>query len=113
MNFNVNNAARNKVSVVRNIAVFAALILVIVIVLIINIVTSASLKETVQVVHLKESVAQNQMITAENMELAEMYAAEFQKVGEVTLSDGSKRSAVVRWEERDSIVGGYAAYLLG
>ena len=112
MNFDVNNTARNKVSVGKNVAVFGVLILVIIIVLIINIVTSASLKETVQVVHLKESVAQNQMITAANMEPAEMYAAEFQKVGEVTLSDGSKRSAVVRWEERDSIVVGYAAYYI-
>lgn len=112
MNFNVNNATRNKVAVSKNIAVFIVLVFVIVIVLAINIWTSAGLKETVQVVHLKDSVAQNQMITATNMEPAEMYAAEFQKVGEVTLSDGSKRSAVVRWEERESIIGGYAAYYI-
>lgn len=112
MNFNANGASRNTVNVGKSALVFIGLGVVIVIVLLINVFATAKLKEKVEVVQLKESVAQNQLITEDNLQKVEMYAAEFKKVGEVVLSDGSTRSAVVRWDERKNIVGGYAAYYI-
>lgn len=112
MNFNANGASRNTVNVGKSALVFIGLGVVIVIVLLINVFATAKLKEKVEVVQLKESVAQNQLITEDNLQKVEMYAAEFKKVGEVVLSDGSTRSAVVRWDERQNIVGGYAAYYI-
>jgi hypothetical protein len=112
MNFNANGASRNTVNVGKSALVFIGLGVVIVIVLLINVFATAKLKEKVDVVQLKESVAQNQLITEDNLQKVEMYAAEFKKVGEVVLSDGSTRSAVVRWDERQNIVGGYAAYYI-
>lgn len=113
MQIDVNGVTeRNKVKFSQTILILMVLMLFIVVVIIINAVSVNKLQQKVAIVNLKSSVAQNQMITSDNLEQAYMYAAEFKNVGTVTLSDGTERAAVVRWEERDSIIGGYAAHYL-
>ena len=110
MDLNVNN--RNKVKFSQTVLILIFLLVFVAVVIIINMVSVNKLQQKVAVVHLKNSVAQNQLITEENLERAEMYAAEFQKVGTVVFSDGSERASVVRWEDRERIIGGYAAHYL-
>lgn len=70
-------------------------------------------RKTVSVVKLKQSVSANQMITDDMIEEYEMYYKEFENYALIKYSDGSKRKAVITWDERDKIVDKkYAAYYL-
>ncbi len=74
---------------------------------------SAENRKTVSVVKLKQGVSANQMITDDLIEEYEMYYKEFENYGVVNYADGSKRKAVITWDDRDKIVGKkYAAYYL-
>lgn len=113
MNIDVNNVSnRNKTKFSQTVLVVCVLLIFVIVVIAINVISVNKLQQKVAIVHLKESVAQNQRISESNLEEAYMYAAEFKNVGTVVLSDGTERSAVVRWEERDRIIGGYAAHYL-
>jgi len=113
MNVDFNGISeRNKVKFSQTALVLILLLLFIGIVIIINAISVNKLKQKVEIAYLAHSVAQNQMITQDNLVKAEMYAAEFNKIGKVTLSDGSERAAVVRWSDAQSIVGGYAAHYI-
>lgn len=112
MNMDLNVNSRNKVKFSQTVLILGVLLLFVIAVIVINVTSVNKLQQKIPVVHLKSNVAQNQLITADNLEEAYMYAAEFKNVGTVLLSDGTERASVVRWEERDLIIGGYAAHYL-
>lgn len=74
-----------------------------------NTVTSSTLRAKVEVVKLTSSVAQEGYITLENMYKDTMLKAEYEKSGLFTSSDGSKRRAIVLWDDREVIEGAYAS----
>ena len=66
---------------------------------------------TVDVVMLSTSVYKNQQITSEMIQPYAMVQAEFEKYSIVNEGGEAKRR-IVLWEERNQILGGYAAYPL-
>lgn len=87
----------------------------IVFVCIMTAISSAEMKKTVQVVRLKADtpISANSLITNDNIELYEMYYKEFQQYGTMPFADGTKRSIIVRWADKDAVVDKrYAAYYL-
>lgn len=111
VNVRANNAskARN-----RLLGVFLALG-VIVFVCVLTAISSAENKKTVSVVRLKEdtSIPANALITENMVTSYDMYYKEFKQYGTMKFSDGSTRSTIVRWEDRDLVLGQrYAAYYL-
>lgn len=111
MQVKANNATR-----VRNrvIGIFVALG-VIVFVSILTAISAAENKKTIAVVKLKDdtSISANSLITEDMLESYDMYYKEFENYGTQDLGDGNKRSAIVRWSDKDLVVGQrYAAYYL-
>ena len=87
----------------------------IVFVCVMTFIASAETKKTITVVRVKNDAAipANALITEDKIEAYDMYYKEFEKYGTMTFSDGVKRSTIVRWEDRDMVVGKrYAAYYL-
>lgn len=72
---------------------------------------SAKATETVQVCMLTQNVYKNQMITSSMVEPYDMIKAEFEKYA-ITQQNGTTKRRIVLWEEKDSLVGMYAAYSL-
>ncbi len=88
---------------------------VIVIVCILTAISSAETKKTITVVKLKSdvSIPANALITESYVEPYDMYYKEFKNYGTMKFSDGSTRSTIVKWDDRDLIIGKrYAAYYL-
>lgn len=103
------NKARNRV-----VGVIIAL-LVVVFVSVLTAISAAENKKTITVVRLKGDtpIAANTMITEDMVESYDMYYKEYQQYGTMKFSDGSTRSTIVTWEDRDLIIGQrYAAYYL-
>ena len=103
------NKARNRV-----VGVIIAL-LVVVFVSILTAISAAENKKTITVVRLKGDtpIAANTMITEDMVESYDMYYKEYQQYGTMKFSEGSTRSTIVTWEDRDLIIGQrYAAYYL-
>lgn len=76
-------------------------------------VTSAEGRKTISVVKLKDNVMANAVITADMVEEYQMYYKEFENYGVTEFTDGSKRQAVVTWDNKDAILGKrFAAYYL-
>lgn len=92
--------------------VFLVLGIAIAVIIAINLATTASLRKTVDVLVFKEAVTQGNIITESNLSSRKMIAAEYLKEAEKVLSDGKKRRAIVLWEDRERIVGTYAAYYI-
>lgn len=88
------------------------LFLVVVAVLGINWYTSKELRDTVEVVKLSSSVPQEGLINADLMYKDTMLTQEYEKIGVVTLADGSKKRAIVLWEDKDKIVNAFASYYI-
>lgn len=106
-----NNASRARN---RIIGIIIALC-VIVFVCIMTAISSAETKKTISVVRIKQDspIAANSLITEDMVEVYPMYYKEFQSYGTMKFSDGSTRSTIVRWEDRDLVVGQrYAAYYM-
>ena len=106
-----NNAskARN-----RLLGIVIAICLV-VFVCIMTAISTAENKKTVTVVKLKPdvSISANALITDDMIEPYDMYYKEFQQYGTMKFSDGSTRSTIVRWTDKDIVVGKrFAAYYL-
>ncbi len=113
MAFNVkaNNAskARN-----RLVGILIALC-IIVFVCVMTAISSAETKKTITVVRVKPDapISANSLITEDMVEAYDMYYKEFEQYGTTEFSDGSKRSMIVRWDDRDSMIGQrYAAYYI-
>jgi hypothetical protein len=76
-------------------------------------ISSAETKKTVTVVRIKEdsSLAANALITDDMVEAYDMYYKEFQQYGTMKFSDGTTRSTIVRWSDKDNVIGQrYSAY---
>lgn len=111
LNVKANNASKAKNRVMGIIIALA----VIVFVCVMTAISSAENKKTITVVKLKAdtSISANALITEDMIEAYDMYYKEFQQYGTMKFSDGTTRSTIVRWEDRDSVVGKrYAAYYL-
>ena len=78
-------------------------------------ISSAESKKTITVVKIKDDapISSNALITEDMVEPYDMYYKEFEQYGTMNFSDGSTRSVIVRWADRDSVIGTrYAAYYL-
>ena len=78
-------------------------------------VASAETKQVVTVARIKggQSISANALITEDMIEPYDMYYKEFQNYGTMAFSDGTTRSTIVRWSDKDAVVGRrYAAYYM-
>lgn len=77
-----------------------------------NVFSSLALKQTVEIVKLKSAVPQDGRVLQDNFEKDTMLKAEYEKQGVYTLSDGTKKRAIVLWEDRERIQNAYASYYI-
>ena len=84
--------------------------IVVALVLALNFWSSYSLKQTVDVVKLNTSVPQDGRITQEMMYKDDMLKSEYETQGVYEFSDGTKKRAIVLWEDRESITSAFASY---
>lgn len=106
-----NNASKSRN---RVIGVILAL-LVVVFVSFLTAVAAAENKKVITVVRIKQDspISANAMITSDMIEPYDMYYKEYQNYGTMKFSDGSTRSTIVNWEDKDLVVGKrYAAYYM-
>ena len=106
-----NNVARARNRLIGIIVALA----VVVFVCILTAISTAEAKKTITVVRIKDSapLSANAMITEDMVEPYDMYYKEFNNYGTVSFNDGTKRSTIVRWADRDLVVGvRYAAYYM-
>lgn len=111
MKIKSNNTSRAKNRVLGIIIALA----VVVFIAIITAISAAENKKTVTVIRIKDDapISSNALITEDMIEAYDMYYKEFEQYGTMSFSDGSKRSIIARWSDRDLIVGSrYAAYYL-
>lgn len=90
----------------------ALLGVVVAVILGLNFWSSYSLKQTVEVVKLKASVPQDGRVLQDNMVKDTMLKAEYEKQGVYTMADGTKKRAIVLWEDKDRIQNAYASYYI-
>ena len=81
-------------------------------VLLLNVITSFTMNQKVEIVTLVTSVPADGRITEANMQKAEMTKHEFESRGTYNSSSGKVKRAVVLWEERETIKDTYASYYL-
>lgn len=106
-----NNASRARN---RLIGILLAACLI-VFVCVMTAISSAETKKVITVVRVKSDtpISANALITEDKIEPYDMYYKEFQNYGTMKFSDGSQRSTIVRWQDKDLVVGKrYAAYYL-
>lgn len=111
MKIKANNTSRAKNRVLGIIIALGVIIFI----CIITAISAAENKKTVAVVRVKQdaAISSNALITEDMIESYDMYYKEFDQYGTMDFSDGSKRSVIVRWSDRDLVVGSrYAAYYL-
>lgn len=111
LNIKANNASRSKNRLVGIIIATC----VVVFICIMTAISSAETKKTIPVVRLKTDtpIPANSLITEDMVEVYDMYYKEFQQYGTMKFSDGSTRSTIVRWNDKDLVLGQrYAAYYL-
>lgn len=115
MKFNKENVrTKNRTKFSQQIIILAILALAVVGVLVVNYVSSSALRDTVDIAVLTSSTAKDAYISESMLTKTTMVAAEYEKLGVVTMSDGTKRRQVVLWDDRDSVIGKYAAnYIRG
>lgn len=111
LNIKANNASRSK-NRLTGIIIAAC---VVVFICIMTAISSAETKKTITVVRIKSDtpIAANALITDDMLEAYDMYYKEFQQYGTMKFSDGSTRSTIVRWNDKDLVVGKrYGAYYM-
>lgn len=111
LNIKANNASRSK-NRLTGIIIAAC---VVVFICIMTAISSAETKKTITVVRIKSDtpIAANTLITDDMLEAYDMYYKEFQQYGTMKFSDGSTRSTIVRWNDKDLVVGKrYGAYYM-
>lgn len=109
MKVKTNTAARAKS---RLLGIFISIVTIVVVCVLVS-VSATETKKTISVVRLKEAVPANAMITEDMIEEYRMYYKEFEQYGVVKFNDGTKRQAIVAWEDRNLVVGTrYAAYYM-
>ena len=111
LNVKANNTSRAKSRIYGILLALGTIIVV----AIIMYVASLENKKVITVVKLKKDVAAsaNSLITEDMIEAYDMYYKEFEQYGITEYSDGTKRSNIVKWADRDGVIGNrYAAYYL-
>lgn len=111
MKIKANNTTRAKNRVLGIIIALGVVIFI----CIITAISAAENKKTVAVVRVKEDapISSNALITEDMIESYDMYYKEFDQYGTMNFSDGTKRSVIVRWSDRDLVAGTrYSAYYL-
>lgn len=93
----------------KGFTVFGILAAVVIGVLALNAITSATMRDTVEVVSLRSAVPQDGLIKEDNMVKMEMMAAEYKARG---LSGDGSRRGIVLWDERAKINNTYASYYI-
>ena len=68
-------------------------------------------EETVQVIMLAEDIYKNEVVTEEMLQPYDMIKGEFEKYA-TTNSNGTQRRRILLWDERNLVVGTFAAYPL-
>lgn len=118
-NMTMDNAPKVKKSKLKNVSKFSRTRNVIILmfavvagVLALNFASSMALRDTISVVNFISAVPQDGIIKMDNMVEVQMSKAEYERQGVVTLSDGTKRRAIVTWDERESINNTYASYYI-
>lgn len=111
VNLKSNNSSRAKNRLIGIVLALGVIIFVSVL----TAISSAEMKKTVTVVRLKNDVAipANSLITENMVEAYDMYYKEYKQYGTMKFTDGSTRSTIVRWQDRDAVLGQrYAAYYM-
>lgn len=111
INVKANNTSRAKSRIYGILLALATIVVIAVIMFI----ASAENKKIVTVVRIKEDapISANSLITEDMVEAYDMYYKEFKNYGTLKFADGTERSQIVRWSEKDMVVGKrYAAYYL-
>lgn len=111
LNIKANNASRSKNRLIG--IIIAACVVVFICVM--TAVSSAETRKTIPVVRIKADspISANALITEDMVEVYDMYYKEFQQYGTMKFSDGSTRSTIVRWNDKDLVLGQrYAAYYM-
>lgn len=111
LNIKANNASRSKNRLIG--IILAACVIVFICVM--TAISSAETKKTITVVRIKEDspISANSLITEDMVEAYDMYYKEFQQYGTMQFSDGSTRSTIVRWSDKDLVLGQrYASYYM-
>lgn len=109
MSSNASARARN-----RLLGIIVALS-VVVIICIMTAISTAEAKKTITVCRIKADapMSANAMITEDMIEPYEMYYKEFAQYGTTKFSDGTSRSTIVRWADKDLVVNKrFAAYYM-
>lgn len=104
--------ASNQKKFSTQLGVIVVMIIAVIAIFIINMMSTKSLKETVEIAVFKEAVTQGSLISESNIVSRSMLAAEYLKEAELELADGSKRRAIILYEDRAAIVGTYAGYYM-
>ena len=112
INIKPNNANKARSRIV---GILIALV-VIVVISIMTAISSAESKKTISVVRIKPDqggISANALITENMVEQYDMYYKEFSQYGTLQTSDGGQLSNVVRWADKDNLLGKrYAAYYM-
>ncbi len=104
-----NNASKAKNRVM---GIFVALG-VILLIIIVTMISTAENKKTISVVRIKEGngVSANALITEEMVEPYDMYYKEYKAYGTMKFKDGTTRSKIITWDNKDLVLGKrYSAY---
>ena len=109
MKVKTSTAARAKS---RLVGIFLAIVVIVVVSFMIML-SAQETRKTISVVRLKSSVSANAIITEDMLDEYKMYYKEFEQYGITKLSDGTKKQAIVTWDDRDKVIGNrYAAYYM-
>lgn len=96
----------------KTVRISIMLVLVVVAVIGINVFSSRALREAVDVVKVSSGIPQEGIITEDLLYKDSMQKGEYEKQGIVTMSDGSKKRAIVLWEDRAKVVNAFASYYI-
>ena len=109
INIKANNASRSRN---RLIGVIIALA-VIVFITVMTFISSAEMRKTIAVVRIKYNapISANALIQDSMVEVYDMYYKEFESYGTMKFSDGTTKSTLVKWDDKDLVLGKrYSAY---
>lgn len=110
----INVKAKNQARAKNRLLGILIALLFIVLVCILTAASSAEARKTITVVRIKDNpIPANALITSDMVEQYSMYYKEFDQYGTITASNGTKYSAIVKWDDKDLLIGQrYAAYYL-
>ena len=99
----------NQRKIGTQVGVIALMGVTVIIILIINIMSTRQLKDTVEIAVFKSSMQQGALVTDENITKKAMIASEYWNAGKVELATGEQRTNIVLYSDRDRIVNTFTA----